>query len=216
MSEEFNLESFLSELGEVKEQEGWIVLDERDVEEEDEDVLNNHINEMNEELLSKIDKKSLLSKVINFVSTGTARPTARSKQDKLVKDKFFKVRYEYTGNKSPERGFCKAMMSANKIYRIEDINKMSEKPVNKGLGEKGSATYDIFKFKGGARCRHKWKRITMMLDINEDSDEFSKIGTRAAEVKGFKVTNPFEVSVYPNNLPLKGFSPNNKNLPKDV
>jgi hypothetical protein len=56
----------------------------------------------------------------------------------------------------------------------------------------------------------------MMLDINEDSDEFNKIGTRAAEVKGFKVKNPFEVSVYPSNLPLKGFSPNNKNLPKDV
>ncbi len=55
-----------------------------------------------------------------------------------------------------------------------------------------------------------------MLDIDKDSDELKRIGTRAAEIKGFKVTNPFEVSVYPKNLPLKGFSPNNKNLPSDV
>ena len=216
MSEEFNLDAFLSDLGEPKEQKGWIVLDERDVELEDEETLNNHLSEMNSELTEKLEMSSLLSKVVNFVSTGTARPTARSKQDKLVKDKFFKVRYEYTGNKNPERGFCKAMMKANKIYRKEDIDRMSTQPVNKGLGEFGSDTYDIFKFKGGARCHHKWKRVTMMLDINEDSDEFKKIGTRAAEIKGFKVKNPFEVSIYPNNLPLKGFSPNNKNLPIDV
>lgn len=216
MSEEFNLDAFLSDLGEPKEQKGWIVLDERDVELEDEETLNNHLSEMNEELTEKLETSSLLSKVVNFVSTGTARPTARSSQDKLVKDKFFKVRYEYTGNKNPERGFCKAMMKANKIYRKEDIDRMSTQPVNKGLGEFGSDTYDIFKFKGGARCHHKWKRVTMMLDINEDSDEFKKIGTRAAEIKGFKVKNPFEVSIYPNNLPLKGFSPNNNNLPIDV
>jgi hypothetical protein len=45
---------------------------------------------------------------------------------------------------------------------------------------------------------------------------YEEIGTRAAEIKGFKVTNPYEVSIYPKNLPLKGFSPNNKNLPSDV
>ncbi len=171
---------------------------------------------MNKELYDKLETSTLLSKVFNFVSTGTARPTAISSQDKIVKDKFFKVRYEYVGNKSPERGFCKAMMSANKLYRKEDIERMSMQPVNPGFGEGGSDTYNLFKFKGGPRCRHAWKRVTMMLDIDKDSDEFKRIGTRAAEIKGFKVTNPFEVSVYPKNLPLKGFSPNNKNLPSDV
>jgi hypothetical protein len=215
MSSHFDLDTFLADLGEPMEQDGWIVLDERDVELEDEETLNNHLAEMNEEFEAKLNKESLLSKAVKFVSTGTARPTARSSQDKLVKDKFFKVRYKYTG-KTPERGFCKAMMTANKLYRKEDIDKMSSQPVNRGLGEFGSDTYDIFKFKGGARCSHKWQRVTMMLDINEDSNEFKEIGTRAAEIKGFKVTNPFEVSIYPKNLPLKGFSPNNKNLPSDV
>lgn len=210
------LESVLEELGEDKEQEGWIVIDERDVELEDETILNNHLNEINEEISTKLNEETVLSKLMNFVSTGIARPTARSRQDKLVGLKFFKVRYEYTGNKNPEREFCKAMMSSNKVYRREDIDRMSDLPVNKGFGERGASTYDIFKFKGGARCHHKWKRVTMMIDLDKDSSEFKKIGTRAAEIKGFKVTNPFEVSIYPNNLPLKGFSPNNPNLPSDV
>ena len=55
-----------------------------------------------------------------------------------------------------------------------------------------------------------------MLDLNKIENGYAKIGTGAASVKGFKVTNPYEVSVYPNNLPLKGFSPKNKNLPSDV
>ena len=37
-----------------------------------------------------------------------------------------------------------------------------------------------------------------------------------AEIRGYKVTNPYQVSVQPNNLPLKGFSPRNQNLPSDV
>jgi hypothetical protein len=214
LSKQFNLEDYLNEIGEDI-PEGYIVIDERDVEEvEDEDVLNAYLEELESELTK--EEPTLMSKVWNFVSTGTARPTARSKQDKQVKDRFFKVRYKYTGNKTPEREFCKAMMNAGKLYRKEDIDKMASVAVNKGFGEFGSDTYDIFKYKGGARCHHKWQRVTMMVDLNEDNPEWKKIGTRAAEIKGFKVTNPFEVSVYPNNLPLKGFSPNNKNLPKDV
>ena len=214
MSSDFDLDSFLQEIGEDV-PEGYVVIDERDVDEvEDEEVLNAYLEELESELLK--EEPTTLSKIMNFFTTGTARPTARSSQDKLVKDKFFKVRYRYTGNKSPERGFCKAMMNAGKLYRKEDIDRLSAANPNKGLGEFGSDNYDIFRFKGGARCHHKWQRVTMMIDLNKEDSEFKEIGTRAAEIKGFKVTNPFEVSVYPNNLPLKGFSPNNKNLPKDV
>jgi hypothetical protein len=214
LSKQFNLEDYLNEIGEDI-PEGYIVIDERDVEEvEDEEVLNAYLEELEAELTK--EEPTLMSKVWNFVSTGTARPTARSSQDKQVKDRFFKVRYKYTGNKTPERAFCKAMMNAGKLYRKEDIDKMEFMEVNPGFGEFGKSTYSIWKYKGGARCRHKFQRVTMMVDLNEDDPQWKKIGTRAAEIKGFKVTNPFEVSVYPNNLPLKGFSPNNKNLPKDV
>lgn len=212
----FDLESHLESIGEPMEQEDWIILDEREVEIEDEDILDAHLFEIENEIEAKLENKTLLSKLVNLVSTGTARPTAISAQDKIVKDKYFKVRYKYTGNKTPERAFCKAMMSANKLYRKEDIVAMENMPVNAGFGEFGADTYDIFKYKGGPRCHHKWERVTMMLDIKKDSNTFKEIGTRAAEIKGFKVTNPFEVSIYPKNLPLKGFSPRNKNLPSDV
>ena len=197
-------------------QNDWIIVDSRDVELEDEDVLNKHIDTLNSELHEKLNKQTVLSKLVTLVKTGVARPTAISKQDELVKERYFKVRYRYTGNKSPEREFCKAMMSANKLYRIEDLNKMEFEVVNPGFGEFGTNTYSVLKYKGGARCHHKFERVTMMYDFNNDKAGLQEIGTRAAEIRGFKVTNPYEVSIYPNNLPLKGFSPNNKNLPSDV
>jgi len=200
----------LSEYGEDIDDK-WILIDERDVNYEDEEILDNHLNSIENELNNT--KLSFMDKVVNFVSTGTARPTAVSSQDKQVKGKMFKVRYKYTGNPNPERAFCKAMMSANKVYRKEDIDRLSADLPNKGFGEFGGDYYDIFRFHGGPRCRHKFSRLTYMLN---DKDMFEEIGTRAAEIKGFKVTNPFEVSIYPNNLPLKGFSPNNTNLPSDV
>jgi hypothetical protein len=198
------------------EQNDWIIVDSRDVELDDEDVLNNHIDSLNSELHDKLNKQTVLSKLVSLVKTGVARPTAISKQDKLVKERYFKVRYKYVGNKSPEREFCNAMLNANKLYRKEDLDKMEFEPVNPGFGEGGTNTYSIFKYKGGPRCHHKFERVTMMYDFNNDKAGLQEIGTRAAEIRGFKVTNPFEVSIYPNNLPLKGFSPNNKNLPSDV
>jgi len=163
-------------------------------------------------------KQSLLSKVFKFVQTGNPKPNQKSAQDKKVGDlKYFKVRYRYTGNKTPDRDFCMAMMAEqSRLFRKEDIDEMSRRAVNPGFGEGGKNTYDIFKFKGGARCHHKFERVTFMLNLDAIEKGYDKIGTRAAEIKGYKVTNPYEVSIYPNNLPLKGFSPNNKNLPSDV
>ena len=163
-------------------------------------------------------KQSLLSKVFKFVQTGNPKPNQKSAQDKKVGDlKYFKVRYRYTGNKTPDRDFCMAMMAEqSRLFRKEDIDEMSRRAVNAGFGEGGKNTYDIFKYKGGARCHHKFERVTFMLNLDAIEKGYDKIGTRAAEIKGYKVTNPYEVSIYPNNLPLKGFSPNNKNLPSDV
>ena len=207
-SEKSELELLLDEFGEDID-ENYVLIDERDSDYDNEDVLNEYLNEIE----NNTTKLSLIDKVLNFVSTGTARPTAISSQDKQVKGKMFKVRYKYTGNPNPERAFCKAMMNANKVYRKEDIDRMSESVVNRGFGEFGADKYDIFRFHGGPRCHHKWSRLTYMLN---DKDTFEKIGTRAAEIRGYKVTNPSEVSIYPNNLPLKGYSPRNKNLPSDV
>jgi hypothetical protein len=52
------------------------------------------------------------------------------------------------------------------------------------------------------------------IDVN--SPNAKTIGTETASKRGFKVTNPYQVSIQPNNLPRKGFHPNNENLPSDV
>jgi hypothetical protein len=101
------------------------------------------------------------------LSTGTAIPNANSREDSSV----YKVRYRYGGNQSPERKFCKQMMSANKIYRKEDIEKMSKMTVNPGFGMSPNPDepYDIFLWKGGGllseefpngTCKHYWMRET--------------------------------------------------------
>ena len=208
------LEEILAEVDANQLEEGWVIVDEREVSDNE--------NELDLELINKefdlSSNSTLLSRLINLVQTGSPKPKLKSVQDKKVGDlKYFKVRYRYTGNKAPDREFCKAMMSkSERLFRKEDIDEMSKRAVNPGFGEFGANTYDVFKYKGGARCRHKFERVTFMLDLNAIEKGYEKIGTRAAEIKGYKITNPYEVSIYPNNLPLKGFSPRNKNLPSDV
>ena len=208
------LEEILAEVDANQLEEGWVIVDEREVSDNEEEL---DLELINKEL-DLSSNSTLLSRLINLVQTGNPKPKLKSVQDKKVGDlKYFKVRYRYTGNKAPDREFCKAMMNkSERLFRKEDIDEMSRRAVNPGFGEFGANTYDIFKFKGGARCHHKFERVTFMLDLNAIEKGYEKIGTRAAEIKGYKITNPYEVSIYPNNLPLKGFSPRNKNLPSDV
>ena len=209
-----DLEEILNEVDNNQLGEGWVLVDEREAD-EIEDELDQQLIKAESDLEPKT---TLLSRLINLVQTGSPQPNKKSAQDKNVKDlKYFKVRYRYTGNRNPDRDFCKAMMAKeDRLFRKEDIEAMSKRAVNPGFGEFGANTYNIFKFKGGPRCHHKWSRVTFMLDLDKIEEGYSEIGTRAAEIKGYKVTNPYEVSIYPNNLPLKGFSPRNKNLPSDV
>lgn len=213
MSAHVSLESVLDKFGEDEDLNEWELIDEREVDYDNEEDFDKQL----EEHFTK--KPSLLQRVVNFVSTGVASPNQKSSQDKEVNGFFFKVRYQYTGNPTPERDFCKAMMSRNKLYRKEDIKLMSGLIVNPGLGEFGTDTYDIFLYKGGARCSHKWLRKTYVsasknLDVNNPNAP--TISTTKAEKFGYVVRNPKEVAMMPKDMPLKGFSPNNKNLPSDV
>ena len=209
-----DLEEILAEVDANQLEEGWVIVDEREAGDNEEEL---DLQLINKEL-DLSENKTILSRLINLVQTGSPQPKKKSAQDKKVGElKYFKVRYRYTGNKTPDRDFCKAMMAkTDRLFRKEDIDVMSRRAVNPGFGEGGKNVYDIFRFKGGPRCHHKWSRVTMMLDLNKIEEGYKEIGTRAAEIKGYKVTNPYEVSFYPNNLPLKGFSPRNKNLPSDV
>ena len=142
---------------------------------------------------------------IKLVSTGVARPNSKSSQD----NEDIVIRYRYVGNPNPQRDFCKVMMKANKIYRKEDIEQLSNKVVNAGWGPNGVDKYSIWLYKGGGNCHHKWNRVIYLrkgktVDVNSPLAEV--ISTSKARRKGYKVeTNDTKVSVEPRNMTNKGF-----------
>jgi len=142
---------------------------------------------------------------IKLASTGTAIPNANSSQD----NDDVLIRYKYTGNPNAQRDFCSKMMSANKIYRKEDIIAMSDKPVNAGWGPNGADTYSIWLYKGGGNCHHKWNRLIYLkkgvkIDVNSPTAEI--ITTSEARRQGYKVeTNDTLVSVEPRFMVNNGF-----------
>lgn len=117
--------------------------------------------------MQTLNGENLEGKLFNLanVKTGVARTKSVSEQD----TKLYITRYRYGGNPSPEREFCKAMMNANKLYRKEDIELMSQENVNPGFGMHPTPNkpYDIFLWKGGGllsdtfqfgTCKHFWLR----------------------------------------------------------
>ena len=196
----------LIDLGE-DEPENAILIDEFAVDYDNDDSEN--------ETLSKELKPSLLSKLVNLVSTGDARPNISSKQDKVIDQVKFLTRYVYAGETTEKsREFCKRMIAAKKIYRKEDIMNMSKEVVNKGWGPKGADTYDIWFYKGGGDCHHRWnKRVYATFSgksIDVNSKELKQVAVRKAEKLGYVVKNDSKVSTLPKDMPYNGFLPTNK------
>lgn len=189
----------------------WILIDENDVDYENEDEFDGEIN-----FLNQPKKKSLFQR---FASAVTARPNAKSEQDDNIDGIKFLTRYKYDGNPNPERGFCKKMMNANRVYRKEDLVNVDSNSVNPGFGHKGQS-YNIFEFKGGPRCHHKFTRQTYVsfdnVKIDVNNPNATKISVAKAEKYGYRVRNSKYVSMMPNDMQNKGFHPDNNNLPIDA
>lgn len=188
----------LIEMGEDEDLENWVLVDEREVD---------------------YDQEEVLDKMIGLASTGTARPNAKSEDDGMnSQGEFFRVRYQYAplSASANSRDFCRKMVAAKKLYRKEDILQMNDKAVNAGFGPNGAATYSIWLYKGGARCGHKWFRKTYMWKDLEDvkkTEDGTTVSTTKARSKGFRApANPNKVSVAPKDMKNKGFinPPSNK------
>ena len=203
MSEEQDeLDKFIAEYGE-DEPEGYELIDEEKVEDEDEDF--DFEKEMNE--IHRLD----------LATTGTARPNARSEQDGIDKNyNLYKVRYEYaedtglTRESGKSREFCTKMLSANKMYRKEDLIRLENLPVNRGWGKGGTDTYSIWKFKGGGSCHHYFRRkvfkFTLGVSKSGNLEDGDVISTAKARKSGFyPKANDKKVSTAPKRMPNKGF-----------
>jgi hypothetical protein len=179
----------------------WILIDESDVDLELENDFDAEIERLNKE-----QNPSLFQK---FAKAITARPNSKSEQDKKIEGLNFITRYKYTGSTNPQRDFCKKMMSSDKIYRKEDIVNTDSNAVNAGFGHNGQS-YNLFLFKGGARCHHKWVRQTYVSGVKVDvtNPNATTISVAKAEQAGYRVRNPKEVAMMPKDMPNEGFYPN--------
>jgi hypothetical protein len=200
-----NIALSLIEKGEVLGDE-WVLIDETEVDVDSELELDAEI-----EALNNKKKPSLLQKLASSI---TGRPNAKSDQDKNIDGVRFITRYKYSGEQTGEREFCKSMLSANKLYRKEDIETTNSNVVNPGQGHDG-ASYNLFLFKGGVNCKHKWLRQTYVsfdnIKIDVNNPLATQISTNKAESYGYRVRNPKEVAMKPIDMPNNGHHPNYKN-----
>ena len=188
----------LNEFGEDEDLDNWDLVDERPVDYEQEEYLDS---------------------ILQFAKTGEAFPNAKSEQDGETKDgRKYKIRYSYAPGttKTNSREFCKLMVNAKKVYRKEDIMRMRNQVVNsvskngKGFGPNGDTTYDIWLYKGGARCHHFWMRKTYLAkaegvtpDAKNPNADVSVNQARKAGVK--PPVNDKKVATRPVDLPNAGF-----------
>ena len=138
-----------------------------------------------------------------LVSTERVDLADASKQD----NKGYKVRYAYMPVRKSEgsRDFCKkmeALTDKDIVYRLEDINMMSFRGVNKELGHKGR-NYSLFKYKGGKNCHHYWEKRVYKKKTQVSEDEALADGYTAPN-------NPSEVPVAPKDMPNRGAYPTTK------
>jgi len=189
----------------------WELIDSRPVSYEDEERLDAELEALNN------PTKSIMSKVWEFVTTGVARPDLKSEQD----GKLFASRYRYSGDITDKsREFCKKMISANKLYRKEDIIAMGKNPkTNEGWGPRGTDTYDIFLYKGGGACHHFWTRETYKRFTDPRRKGAEKITPAEARKAGEVLPTPFAkgdkeaaknnklVYTKPIDMPNQGFLP---------
>ena len=197
----------VAKYGEDIDLDEWVLIDSHEVDYDLEDEL--------DEQLRKLNEPTKLAKVLNLVKTGTARPNTKSLQDGEI----FKHRYRYVGEITEKsRLFCKKMIQANKVYRKEDIVRMSNEIVNEtrtrndgtegGFGPRGATTYDIWLYKGGGACHHKWVRETYLRksDVNSPlAKKFTPAQTR--KLGEIAPTNDQRVYTRPIDMPNKGFLP---------
>jgi len=182
-----------TDLGEDIDLNEWELISSEAVDYDKEDELDAEIERLNN-VSTQLMKVGLAS-----ASTGVARPNASSYQD----GDLFKSRYRYSGNPNPEREFCKKMVNANKLYRKEDIEMMSQKNVNPGFGMRPNPDqpYDIFLWKGGGllsddfpfgTCRHFWVRETYRkrADVNNPNADIITPAVARKEGEILPTNNP--------------------------
>lgn len=120
-----------------------------------------------------------------------------------------RFRYKYVGPKDEKnRTFCAEMMSARRVFRIEDIMDMSKLSVN----EVGPDGYDIFTWRGSYNCRHRWVQLVYEPEgriVNNDKVDRNVIDEDGMPGPDTRTTSTIEAG---NTPPRTGFSASNPDV----
>jgi uncharacterized protein YegJ (DUF2314 family) len=202
--EKTELDAFLETVEDIP--EGWELIDEEVVDGEHADF--NFEEELNQ----------IASDKVELATTGVARPDSKSEQDGISKKTYdyYRVRYVYAEDNflsrksGKQRDFCKKMLESKKLYRKEDISRMSTKRVNPGWGKGGADTYDIFLYKGGGNCHHFWLRqiyrTELGISVSTKIKDADLVGYTKARSEGFTAKrNDKRVAIPPKRMKNNGF-----------
>lgn len=108
-------------------------------------------------------------------------PNAESQEDTVQ----FRIRFKYVGPRdNKNRKFCADMLAKNRVYRIEDIEQLS----NPEFGN-----YDIFTWRGSFNCRHTWVKLIFQPE--------GKIRNSGDSTKGLEQTDPLSARLQPDTRP---------------
>lgn len=67
----------------------------------------------------------------------------------------YRIRFKYVGIRDGKnRKFCADMLRKNRVYRVEDIDSLTDEVANEEFG-----FYNIFLWRGSFNCRHTWVRL---------------------------------------------------------
>jgi hypothetical protein len=170
---------------------------------EDEDMSD---YELVDERPADVERDRRLNNIFKFATVAQSTPSETSEQD----NELFKVRYQYAplSFSTKSREFCRKMISAAKVYRIEDIDR--DLSVNPGFGEGGSNSYNIFMYKGGAQCKHFFMRKVYIrknnkkITVNEARQMINALEPEDRAGARLDV-NPPEVAMRPFDMEDRGY-----------
>ena len=205
-----NVLGHLAESGEQMSEE-YVFVDEID---QDSDIDNedwaNYLIKEKKSTLSKVKGLLGLKDEIDSKKKGSSFSYLDSKNG------LYKIRYTYaigsSKASSSTRDFCRNMMnmaSTGIVWTIEDIDKASRQGVNRELGH-NRQSYDLFKFKGGIYCRHKWKKVLYRLESNTEPSENLGNYKKTRSIPKSYMKNPTgskQAGIAPENMPNRGAYP---------
>lgn len=108
-------------------------------------------------------------------------PNAESYEDTVQ----FRIRFKYVGPRdNKNRKFCSDMLAKNRVYRMEDIEQLSNPEFD---------NYDIFTWRGSFNCRHTWVKLIFQPE--------GKIRNSGDSTRGLIQTDPLSSGLQPDTRP---------------